>query len=159
MSEILPRLLLGGADLLYDLEFLHEYKITHVLTIMDEDICTPAMIAARVTHMTVRLDDVETAPIGDYFAGCISFIRDALGGGGAVFVHCLMGISRSPTMVAAFLMKTQGLNAEKALEFIRARRPIIDPNQGFRKALQNLFSELENGRRGGGGQGDISHLL
>lgn len=135
MSEISAGLLLGGLDLLYDLEFLREYKITHVLTIMDEDICTPAMVSARVTHMTVRLDDLETEPIGDYFAKCIEFIRSALEGGGAVFVHCLMGISRSPTIVAAYLMATRGLSATAALAFIRELRPIIDPNDGFRAAL------------------------
>jgi protein-tyrosine phosphatase len=135
MSEIVDGLLLGGLDLLYDLEFLREHKITHVLTIMDEDLCTPAMLATRVTHMTVRINDLDTEPIGDYFEVCREFISDAINSGGAVFVHCLMGISRSPTIVAAYLMTTRSWDAEKALALIRAQRPIIDPNDGFRKAL------------------------
>jgi protein-tyrosine phosphatase len=143
MSEILPGLLLGGLDLLYDLEFLREYKITHVLTIMDENILTTPMVTMKVTHMTVRLNDLDDEPIGDYFDRCVEFISSALAGGGAVFVHCLMGISRSPTIVAAYLMASRGMSADAALAFLSERRPIIDPNDGFRNALA-AFGALKN---------------
>lgn len=136
MSEILPGLLLGGYDLLFDLEFLREYKITHVLTIMDENILTTPMVAMKVTHMTVRLNDRDEEPIGDYFDRCVGFISSALAEGGAVFVHCLMGISRSPTIVAAYLMATRGHDAAAALAFIQERRPVVDPNDGFQAALR-----------------------
>ena len=41
-----------------------------------------------------------------------------------VLVHCHAGKSRSPLVVAAFLMKTQGLTAEQAIDFIAKHRQI-----------------------------------
>jgi protein-tyrosine phosphatase len=41
-----------------------------------------------------------------------------------VFVHCRAGRSRSPAVVAGYLMQARGLNAEEALAFVAARRSI-----------------------------------
>jgi len=134
MSEIIPNLWLGPLDIVYDREFLKENGITHILSVIEENIVSPALVAAHVTHMQVRLADLESAPIGDYFHACNAFIEEGLRGG-AVYVHCIMGISRSPTIVSAYLMWAKGLSPNEALAFIAARRPIVDPNDGFRNAL------------------------
>ena len=141
MSEILPGLWLGGLDLIYDYEFLQENGITHVLSVIKEDILTPAMVRAHVTHMRVAIHDCDDEPIADYFLPCIEFIQEALGSGGKVYVHCLMGISRSPSIVAAYLMSARCMRVEEALAFIIARRPIVDPNDGFRAALAAFGSK------------------
>jgi dual specificity phosphatase 12 len=135
MSEIMPNLWLGCLDIIYDREFLKENGITHVLSVIEEDIVSPAMISAHVTHMHVRLPDLHDSPIVDYFQICNGFIEEALSSGGAVYVHCIMGMSRSPTIVAAYLMSKKGLSDKEAIAFIIARRPIVDPNDGFRGAL------------------------
>ncbi|KAL5507689.1 hypothetical protein ACEPAH_5307 [Sanghuangporus vaninii] len=53
-----------------------------------------------------------------------------------VLVHCVMGISRSTTVVCAYLMATRHLSFPSALMFIRKRRPRVHPNYGFRRQLQ-----------------------
>lgn len=58
---------------------------------------------------------------------------------GIVVVNCVMGWSRSATIVAAYLISKKGMSASQALETIRAHRP-IRPNPGF---LQQL-AEYEN---------------
>lgn len=135
MSEILPRLYLGGLGLVHDLEFLRENKITHIVSVIDENILTVPMVVLNVKQLSVRIHDCDDAPIAAHFDRCVAFIQSALEDGGAVLVHCFMGVSRSPTIVAAYLMRAQSMAAAAALEFLVARRPIVDPNDGFRAAL------------------------
>jgi len=52
-----------------------------------------------------------------------------------------MGISRSATVLTAYLMKTRKLSAEDALETVRAIRPLVCPNLSFRKQLK-LYEEM-----------------
>jgi len=59
------------------------------------------------------------------------FIESALAGGGGVLVHCVMGMSRSATVVAAYLMKSRGLDPATAIKFVKHKRPQIHPNYGF----------------------------
>ncbi len=76
----------------------------------------------------------------------IAFLRQCEMSEMPAFVHCMMGVGRSTTMVLAYLLagefKDRGTNA--ALDFIAARRPAINPNarqvraaedavQGFRE--------------------------
>jgi dual specificity phosphatase 12 len=141
MSEIIPNLWVGNLDLTYDLEFLRSAHITHIVTVLEREHGTHAMAALRVEQLSFRLADYDDAPIYDTFLPVCEFIDAALLGGGAVYVHCLMGISRSPTIVAAYLIWKRGVGLEEALRILRAARPIIEPNNGFLSALlkwQNL---------------------
>jgi hypothetical protein len=54
-----------------------------------------------------------------------------------------MGISRSATVVAAYLMFRHGLTPDEAITWLRICRPIINPNSGFREQLQDYYSVLQ----------------
>jgi protein-tyrosine phosphatase len=134
MTEILPNLWLGGLDLLYDMEFLKENKITHVVSVLEDDVSTTPMYTLHIKQMLIKIYDRDDEPIADTFMTAIKFIDAALAGG-AVYVHCFMGISRSPTIVAAYLIARRGMSYDDVLSYLRERRPIVDPNDGFRAAL------------------------
>jgi atypical dual specificity phosphatase len=53
-----------------------------------------------------------------------------------VLVHCLAGVSRSATIVIAYLLATTAMTAEEATEFVRSKRSIVRPNYGFTKQLE-----------------------
>lgn len=65
---------------------------------------------------------------------------------GRVFVHCLMGVSRSATLVLAFLMIVEGLTLQEAVAAVRPHRDIC-PNPGFLQQLRSLDMSLERERR------------
>jgi dual specificity phosphatase 12 len=50
---------------------------------------------------------------------------------GGVLVHCQAGMSRSATVVAAYLMRTLDLDPVEAVSFLRERRPVVDPSETF----------------------------
>ncbi len=59
-----------------------------------------------------------------------------------MLVHCQMGISRSASMVIAFLMKELGMDLKNAKEYVKEKRNIIDPNNAFMKDLKRFEEEL-----------------
>jgi protein-tyrosine phosphatase len=137
MSEILPNLFLGPLDLIHDAEFLDANGITHVVTVLEQDYTTKELVARHVSQMRIRLYDLETEDIYSAFEPATNFIHDALESGGAVYVHCFMGISRSPTIVAAYLLKYKGFKTvEETLAFLQKIRSCVSPNDGFVGALE-----------------------
>lgn len=151
-NEIIPRLWLGSIDPTHDVEFFRSYGITHVVTALEAAsydatrIVTPyehttryttqAMVDAGVKQFHVPVYDYPNAPLWYHLAESCRFIHTALTtGSGVVYVHCFAGISRSSTIVAAYLILRDALTPNAAIERIRALRPQVDPNPGFRAQL------------------------
>lgn len=53
-----------------------------------------------------------------------------------------MGISRSATVVCAYLIAKQGMTSTAAVDFVREKRPIICPNLGFQLQLDEYAARL-----------------
>jgi hypothetical protein len=52
-----------------------------------------------------------------------------------VVVHCMCGVSRSPTIDIAYLMAIQDMSLSDSLSHVRAKREISYPNRGFMNQL------------------------
>ncbi|KAG0233409.1 hypothetical protein BGW42_007494 [Actinomortierella wolfii] len=90
-------------------------------------------------YKVLCVPDWEKTNLIKYFPETNRFIADALTKGGKVLVHCVAGASRSPTIVCAYVMKEKKLKVEEALEFIREKRPLVGPNEGFLSQLQMYY--------------------
>ena len=77
-----------------------------------------------------------------HFETAITFIKSALKHGGSVLIHwyelfhfiishSYAGISRSASIVIAYLMEQHGMTMFDSMSLVRRRRPIIFPNPGF----------------------------
>ena len=49
-----------------------------------------------------------------------------------MLIHCAYGVSRSPSIVIAYLMKKYKIDFDEAEHFVKRKRPEIRPNEGFR---------------------------
>jgi histidinol-phosphate aminotransferase len=71
-----------------------------------------------------------------------NFLLDQTARGRRVLVHCEMGISRSPTIAAAYLHLTQGVDLGAALRSVRAARPVAEPHPALIASLFSHFGTL-----------------
>jgi protein-tyrosine phosphatase len=68
----------------------------------------------------------------DFYLGCNK----------QVIVNCFAGVSRSATIVIAYIMYKNKLSVQDAILFVRSKRNIINPNYGFVCKLYNLQEKL-----------------
>ncbi|KAJ3053453.1 hypothetical protein HK102_011700, partial [Quaeritorhiza haematococci] len=139
------------ADLLSarSLPLLTHHNITHILSV-GADISTDINPTnTTVTLKFVHLIDDEDSDLISLLPETFEFIDGALGGAGGaekeggsrVLVHCVAGVSRSASVIIAYLMKAHTLTLEAALERVRARYPKASPNPGFLTQLK-LYEEI-----------------
>jgi len=77
-----------------------------------------------------------------FITSCLDFLETTLSvsSNNKVLVHCRAGVSRSASVVIAFLMKHENISFDDALETVRNARPRVHPNRGFRSQLELLES-------------------
>lgn len=122
MNEILPNLFLGDIEASQDLESLNSHNITHIISILAKsDFFVPTH-----NHVLITLNDGLPYKEKNFEQG-IAFIKNALETREGVLVHCMAGISRSSSMVGAYLMKELQHSPQKAISFMQTKREIVDP--------------------------------
>jgi protein-tyrosine phosphatase len=148
MQEIIPGLWLGSQEAYFDEYLLERHDITHIITVqpafIDDTNTRITKLAqgiyrhcdSKISRLIIPVEDLPTENLLQYFPRSTDFILAALGNNGHVLVHCLAGASRSPTVVAAFLMEVYRLSPSQALAKIRESRPLVRPIVGFLDQLQ-----------------------
>ncbi|KAI4991772.1 hypothetical protein ZWY2020_040158 [Hordeum vulgare] len=94
----------------------------------------------RVTRMAVPLKDTEEENLLDHLEPCLDFIDEGRKAG-SVLVHCFAGVSRSATIITAYLMRTEQKSLEEALQSLKEINESVCPNDGFLDQLK-LFEEM-----------------
>ena len=72
----------------------------------------------------------------------LAWARAQVANGLHVVVNCAQGKSRSGTMAMAYLMAKRKLTVVAALAEVQARRPLVQPNPTFMRALEGFEAEL-----------------
>jgi protein-tyrosine phosphatase len=78
----------------------------------------------------------------EYLDEFIAFIHKARESGGQVLVHCNQGVSRSASIVIAYLMYKDKVSYSQAYMIAAGARPSIKPNYGFEQQLQKYEQRL-----------------
>ena len=79
---------------------LQERKITHILSCGTGGTLTKGF-PEKYTYHTIEIDDKNYENISKFFDETYNFIEN----GETVFVHCSAGVSRSATLLIAYLMR------------------------------------------------------
>lgn len=134
-SQILPGLYLSNARAATDLQVLRHLNVTHVLTIEAHRPPRSFYDQANITTLFIRANDTPQSNLLPYFSICNTFIDEGIQHG-TVLVHCHFGVSRSATIVIAYIMQKYKLTFEQAFEHVRQKRKFINPNPGFIRQLK-----------------------
>ena len=99
-------------------------------------------------QLQIPVSDVsETDLLSTWFETACCFIEESLKNGGKILIHCYHGVSRSATILAAYILQARLQNTlnthiinksctvEDVLSFIKSRRAITCPNEGFEAQL------------------------
>ncbi|XP_056138391.1 protein phosphatase Slingshot homolog 3 [Lampris incognitus] len=132
-SKMFDYLYLGSEWNAANFEELQKNNVGYILNVTRE---IDNFFPESFTYMNIRVYDVEATDLLPHWTDTFNFINIARKREKAVLVHCKMGVSRSASTVIAYTMKQQHWPLEVALSYVRERRPIVKPNDGFMKQLQ-----------------------
>uniref|UniRef100_A0A3Q2G2E6 Dual specificity protein phosphatase n=1 Tax=Cyprinodon variegatus TaxID=28743 RepID=A0A3Q2G2E6_CYPVA len=148
VNQVWPRIYIGDEKTALERPGLRDLGITHVLNAAEgkwNNVLTGANYYSdlNIQYFGVEADDKPSFNISQYFFSASEFICEALRQSqNKVLVHCVMGRSRSATLVLAYLMMKHNLTVVQAIEHVRQHRCIL-PNHGFLRQLRALDITLQ----------------
>ena len=144
------KLYLGMLSQAAEIDILNNLQITHIINVTPTDYPDMSIINNR-KYYQIKIADIKQTCIADHFENAFKFIDDALNipndsknnddehkNNNRVLIHCKEGVSRSATIVIAYLMKQNKMKLNEALKFVKYRREVVDPNDGFMDQLRDF---------------------
>ena len=135
---VIPGLYIGNIYSTKDYNFLHTKDIKCVLSVTNNYV---QLDKKKFKHLQFNVNDSPWQDLISIFDICYDFINNSLENNRNIYVHCDMGISRSATVVIAYLMKKYGDTYESCYSFLKRRRSIVYPNFGFQAQLK-LYQKM-----------------
>merc|ERR1712166_400148 len=146
---ILDYLYLGGRKGAKNRGLLRQRNIRHIINMtpprnVDELAGCPNFFEKEkeLTYLRCPIFDGISEDIAQFFDRCIAFIQKGRAWGN-VLVHCNRGVSRSSSIIVAYLMKRKGLGLKEALEFTKGKRGVVRPNTAFIKQLEEYEQHIK----------------
>ncbi|KAI9128439.1 hypothetical protein K1719_001432 [Acacia pycnantha] len=128
-SKVAEHIYLGGDAVARDRDILKQNGITHILNCVGF-VC-PEYFKSDFVYRTLWLQDSPSEDITSILYDVFDYFEDVREQNGRVFVHCCQGVSRSTSLVIAYLMWREGQSFDDAFQYVKAARGIADPNMGF----------------------------
>ncbi|KAK4256646.1 hypothetical protein QN277_006345 [Acacia crassicarpa] len=128
-SRIAEHIYLGSDTVAKNHELLRQNGITHVLNCVGF-VC-PEYFKSDFVYKTLWLQDSPTEDITSILYDVFDYFEDVREQGGRVLVHCCQGVSRSSSLVIAYLMWREGQSFEDAFQYVKTARGVTNPNMGF----------------------------
>lgn len=137
-NEVYPGIYIGNLSSSMNLEEMTEKGITHIMSVMNGS----GRYWDTIKYSTYHVNDDSWIDLSQHFESAIGFIDNAISTGGKVLVHCKEGISRSVTMVMAYIIFKEKISPSAVLEKIRQSRSKANPNRGFMRLLQQYYDKI-----------------
>ncbi|CAL0327972.1 unnamed protein product [Lupinus luteus] len=128
-SRVCEYIYLGSETVAKNHELLMHKGITHVLNCVGF-VC-PEYFKSDFVYKTLWLQDSPTEDITSVLYDVFDYFEDVRDQGGRVLVHCCQGVSRSSSLVIAYLIWRNGQSFEDAFQFVKSVRGVTNPNMGF----------------------------
>uniref|UniRef100_A0A183CBD6 protein-tyrosine-phosphatase n=1 Tax=Globodera pallida TaxID=36090 RepID=A0A183CBD6_GLOPA len=143
-TQIFDFLFLGSQNDALNGELFKRHGITRVINLSET--CPPPNALPDDAHHFLRIPikDSYCAKLLPHFDAAFKFIEEARKTGDKVLVHCLAGISRSPTLAIAYVMRAKQIVSDEAYKFVKNLRPSISPNFNFLGQLMEYEKQLRD---------------
>ena len=136
------KLFVSGYKVVQNAKLLEKNKITHVLNLVG-DYC-PNIHKDKYIYKNFFIRDSKSENIECLFYEIFEFIENCFSQNGKLVVHCIQGVSRSITVVVAFLIFKLRISFNDAFELVKLKRGVASPNIGFIAQLIIFQKRLRN---------------
>ena len=136
-DQITEKLFLGNEDTARDKAILNKLNISNILICAEG--CEP-FFKDEYKYKILYIDDAIDENILSWLQEAFEFIDSSEKN---IYIHCVMGISRSPSIVIAYLMYKNKMSYEEAYDFVKNKRNVINPNSGFQEQLKKFEKILK----------------
>jgi hypothetical protein len=134
LQEVRERLFISNFFGARSLQRLAQAGITHVLVCAGE---LPTPHTEQVAYRRLSgLYDAASCSLAEPLLGALPWMQEVLASGGRLLLHCAAGVSRSATILVAYLMWSERKTYEEALDALREARPVVDPHPAFAAQLR-----------------------
>ncbi len=108
-----------------------ELKLYGIENILVAGFAMPCIYPEDFKYLQIDIMDDESENLTFYLNKCFEFINKC----DTVYVHCQAGVSRSASIVIAYLMKNKKISYVEARNIVKKKRDCICPNDEFEKQL------------------------
>jgi len=143
-DQVIPNLYLGGVDAVADSQRVSSQGIKAICCCLREMEYPSNEFCKDVEYYRVDVEDMGREPIEMYFPEATDFIHSWISREQPVLVHCRAGVSRSASVIIAYLMTYQGYSLHEAFFVVKSHRSVITPNVGFMEKLCNFEEERQS---------------
>jgi len=146
IKEIIPQLFLGAqwnASCEKELKYFNIEAIVNCAIEINSLQLRKSVDSNWYKHL--QWDDQLNQDLYSDLEPAIKWIKQGMDQGKKILIHCAQGISRSVSLIIAYLIKYNQWTYEKSLKSIKRYQPMAKPNESFRRQLlkfekKNLLS-------------------
>ncbi|XP_052810225.1 uncharacterized protein LOC128238388 [Mya arenaria] len=143
-TRILPFLYLGSQQDALSKDITQVNEITYVLNVSSNGLKPDHIPDGH--FLRIPVNDNYSAKLNPHFEQAFQFLDKVREANGCCLVHCLAGISRSPTLAIAYIMKHLNMSSDDAYRYVKDKRPTISPNFNFLGQLYEFEKHLKRER-------------
>ena len=136
-NQITEKIYLGNEDTARDKVILKKLNISNILICAEG--CEP-FYPDEFKYKILYLDDATDEDLLSWLKEGFEFIDSAENN---IYIHCAMGISRSASVVIAYLMYKNKMSYNDAYNEVKNKRKEISPNTGFQEQLKKFEKILK----------------
>lgn len=139
IDKITDRIYLGDIATAFNKDELQKRGITHIISCI---LGVNPVFETDFEYKNIHLRDIPSENIDVYFNECNAYLDQIFeeDENNKVFIHCICGVSRSATILTAYLMRKNNWSRDETIEYLQSKRSVVDPNDGFRKQL-SIYEE------------------
>ena len=141
-SQILPGIYLGNYINANNLEEIRRLRINYILNCASDIKINNLPTDVKYCHLDMI--DSPQLNIFQYFGKAFAFIESARKNNCNILIHCKLGISRSTSILIAYMIKHYGYSVKKSLDLIKSKRKQVNPNNGFINQLYSFERYIAN---------------
>ncbi|HLA45861.1 MAG TPA: dual specificity protein phosphatase family protein, partial [Aggregatilineales bacterium] len=138
ISAVHHGIYVSGIHALAHSERARRMGVRAVLRVDSEDRSFRQWASDFLLHDMPLIDGAEVP--GERLSEAAAFIHGSLDSGLKVLVHCQMGVSRSVTMVLAYLIEYENMSLPDAVRLVVRRRAVAAPHRAMLRSLVQHYN-------------------